>query len=201
VYFDLKGPVEQLRSAYASSTPATVHAHRAESPPRSSQTTQLLPVHSSAQGGNRGDGGARQPDQGRSAKGVECFNIAFGFDRRTALESTISAVTFHAASSGHGVVRDQGVHRGATASGSLNPGCGGWSIGERYLRHGAGSRDSDPSCTCPFTADNRGRPSRTGGERLDPHERRARDESAWERVTATGSSTPRPCGGRTRTRC
>jgi len=92
VYFDLKGSLEQLRSAlrefYAGQPVHTRIVLRAR--PRSSRATpNFCLVTSARRREGRGDGGARQLIKGRIGQGVECFNIAFGFDRRTALESTI----------------------------------------------------------------------------------------------------------------
>ena len=91
-YFDLKGPVEDLRGAYAefyAGQPFTRVV--AESPPtKLTSHSNLCLVNVSAQGGKAVVTSALDNlIKGASGQGVECFNIAFGFDRVTALESTI----------------------------------------------------------------------------------------------------------------
>ncbi len=88
-YFDLKGSLEQLRDAYrefyagqpftkvVDKTPATKLATH----------TNLCLVNVAAQGGKAVVTSALDNlMKGASGQGVECFNIAFGFPRTTALE-------------------------------------------------------------------------------------------------------------------
>lgn len=91
-YFDLKGSVDALRGAYAefyAGQPFTRVV--AESPPtKLTSHSNLCLVNVSAQGGKAVVTSALDNlIKGASGQGVECFNIAFGFDRVTALESTI----------------------------------------------------------------------------------------------------------------
>ena len=88
-YFDLKGSLEQLRDAYrefyagqpftkvVDKTPATKLA----------TNTNLCLVNVATQGGKAVVTSALDNlVKGASGQGVECFNIAFGFPRTTALE-------------------------------------------------------------------------------------------------------------------
>ncbi|HET7467411.1 MAG TPA: N-acetyl-gamma-glutamyl-phosphate reductase [Candidatus Dormibacteraeota bacterium] len=91
-YFDLKGPVDDLRGAYAefyAGQPFTRVV--ADSPPtKLTSHSNLCLVNVSAQGAKAVVTSALDNlVKGASGQGVECFNIAFGFDRVTALESTI----------------------------------------------------------------------------------------------------------------
>jgi N-acetyl-gamma-glutamyl-phosphate reductase len=89
-YFDLNGSLDELQSAYAEfyagqpftrvvpQTPATKLASH----------SNLCLVNVSAQGDKAVVTAALDNlMKGASGQGVECFNIAFGFDRATALES------------------------------------------------------------------------------------------------------------------
>jgi len=91
-YFDLKGSLDELQGAYAEfyagqpftkvvlQTPATKLASH----------SNLCLVNVSAQGGKAVVTAALDNlMKGASGQGVECFNIAFGFDRATALESVV----------------------------------------------------------------------------------------------------------------
>jgi len=91
-YFDLKGSVDELQGAYAefyagqpftkvvAQTPATKLASH----------SNLCLVNVSAQGGKAVVTAVLDNlMKGASGQGVECFNIAFGFDRATALESVV----------------------------------------------------------------------------------------------------------------
>jgi N-acetyl-gamma-glutamyl-phosphate reductase len=89
-YFDLKGSLAELQDAYrefyagqpftkvVAQTPATKLASH----------TNLCLVNVAAQGKKAVVTAALDNlIKGASGQGVECFNIAFGFDRTTALES------------------------------------------------------------------------------------------------------------------
>jgi len=91
-YFDLRGSLEELQGAYAEfyarqpftkvvpQTPATKLASH----------TNLCLVNVGAQGRKAVVTAALDNlMKGASGQGVECFNIAFGFDRATALESVV----------------------------------------------------------------------------------------------------------------
>ena len=91
-YFDLKGSLDELRGAYAefyAGQPFTRVVP--ESPPtKLASHTNLCLVHVGAQGGKAVVTAALDNlVKGASGQGVECFNIAFGFDRGTALEPAI----------------------------------------------------------------------------------------------------------------
>lgn len=91
-YFDLKGSVDELQSAYAefyAGQPFTRVV--AQSPPTklTSHSNYCL-VNVSAQGEKAVVTAALDNlVKGAAGQGVECFNIAFGFDRTMALESAI----------------------------------------------------------------------------------------------------------------
>jgi N-acetyl-gamma-glutamyl-phosphate reductase len=91
-YFDLKGSVEELRGAYAefyAGQPFTRVVPESPATKLASHTNFCL-VNVSAQGEKAVVTAALDNlVKGASGQGVECFNIAFGFDRGTALESTI----------------------------------------------------------------------------------------------------------------
>src|SRR5712664_1080527 len=91
-YFDLKGSVGELRGAYAefyAGQPFTRVVPESPATKLASHTNFCL-VHVSAQGEKAVVTAALDNlVKGASGQGVECFNIAFGFDRGTALESTI----------------------------------------------------------------------------------------------------------------
>lgn len=91
-YFDLKGSLDELRSAYAefyTGQPFTRVVP--QSPPtKLTSHSNFCLVNVSAQGEKAVVTAALDNlVKGASGQGVECFNIAFGFDRKTALESTI----------------------------------------------------------------------------------------------------------------
>ena len=91
-YFDLKGSIDQLQSAYAefyAGQPFTRVV--AETPPtKLTSHTNFCLVNVGAQGEKAVVTAALDNlVKGASGQGVECFNIAFGFERTTALESAI----------------------------------------------------------------------------------------------------------------
>ena len=91
-YFDLKGSVEELQSAYSefyAGQPFTRVVP--QSPPtKLTSHSNFCLVNVSAQGSKAVVTAALDNlVKGASGQGVECFNIAFGFDRTTALESAI----------------------------------------------------------------------------------------------------------------
>jgi len=91
-YFDLKGSVEELRGAYAefyAGQPFTRVVPESPATKLASHTNFCL-VHVGAQGEKAVVTAALDNlVKGAAGQGVECFNIAFGFDRGTALESAI----------------------------------------------------------------------------------------------------------------
>ncbi|TME96905.1 MAG: N-acetyl-gamma-glutamyl-phosphate reductase, partial [Chloroflexi bacterium] len=91
-YFDLKGSVEELRGAYAefyAGQPFTRMVAESQATKLASHTNFCL-VHVGAQGEKAVVTAALDNlVKGASGQGVECFNIAFGFDRGAALESAI----------------------------------------------------------------------------------------------------------------
>ena len=91
-YFDLKGSVDELRGVYAEFyawQPFTRVVPESPATKLASHTNLCL-VHVSAQGEKAVVTAVLDNlVKGASGQGVECFNIAFGFDRGTALESTI----------------------------------------------------------------------------------------------------------------
>jgi len=91
-YFDLKGSVEELRGAYAefyAGQPFTRVVPESPATKRASHTNLCL-VHVGAQGEKAVVTAALDNlVKGASRQGVECFNIAFGFERGTALEAAI----------------------------------------------------------------------------------------------------------------
>jgi len=91
-YFDLKGSIDELRSAYTefyAGQPFTRVV--AETPPtKLTSHSNFCLVNVSAQGEKAVITAALDNlMKGASGQGVECFNIAFGFERTTALESAI----------------------------------------------------------------------------------------------------------------
>lgn len=91
-YFDLKGSIDELRSAYAefyAGQPFTRVV--AESPPtKLTSHSNFCLVNVGAQGDKAVVTAALDNlVKGASGQGVECFNVAFGFERTTALESAI----------------------------------------------------------------------------------------------------------------
>ncbi|HEV2217421.1 MAG TPA: N-acetyl-gamma-glutamyl-phosphate reductase [Candidatus Dormibacteraeota bacterium] len=91
-YFDLKGSLDALRSAYAefyAGQPFTRVVPESPATKLASHTNFCL-INVSGQGEKAVVTAALDNlVKGASGQGVECFNIAFGFDRSTALESTI----------------------------------------------------------------------------------------------------------------
>ena len=91
-YFDLKGSVDELRSAYTefyAGQPFTRVVPKSPATKLTSHSNYCL-VNVSAQGEKAVVTAALDNlVKGASGQGVECFNIAFGFDRTTALESAI----------------------------------------------------------------------------------------------------------------
>jgi N-acetyl-gamma-glutamyl-phosphate reductase len=88
-YFDLKGSLEQLRDAYRefyAGQPFTKVVERTAATKVATHTNLCL-VNVAAQGGKAVVTSALDNlVKGASGQGVECFNIAFGFPRTTALE-------------------------------------------------------------------------------------------------------------------
>ena len=90
-YFDLKGSLEQLEDAYVE-----FYAGQPFTRVLPQSPTTKLAAHSNlclvnvASQGSKAVVTAALDNliKGASGQGVECFNIAFGFDRRTALEGT-----------------------------------------------------------------------------------------------------------------
>jgi N-acetyl-gamma-glutamyl-phosphate reductase len=91
-YFDLKGSLSELQSAYEefyAGQPFTRVVGQSPTTKLASHTNLCL-VNVSAQG-NKAVVTAALDNlvKGASGQGVECFNIAFGFDRTTALEGPV----------------------------------------------------------------------------------------------------------------
>lgn len=89
-YFDLIGGVERLRDAYAEFYAGQPFTQLVDSPPATKHTagTNLCLVNVGAQGGKAVVTAALDNlVKGASGQGVECFNLAFGFERTTALEA------------------------------------------------------------------------------------------------------------------
>lgn len=91
-YFDLKGSVDELQSAYAefyAGQPFTRVVPQSPPTKLTSHSNYCL-VNVSAQGEKAVVTAALDNlVKGAAGQGVECFNIAFGFDRTAALESAI----------------------------------------------------------------------------------------------------------------
>ena len=91
-YFDLKGSVDELQSAYSefyAGQPFTRVVPQSPPTKMTSHSNYCL-VNVSAQGEKAVVTAALDNlVKGAAGQGVECFNIAFGFDRTTALESAI----------------------------------------------------------------------------------------------------------------
>jgi N-acetyl-gamma-glutamyl-phosphate reductase len=91
-YFDLKGSLEELQSAYAefyAGQPFTKVVPQTPATKLASHSNLCL-VNVSSQGDKAVVTAALDNlMKGASGQGVECFNIAFGFDRTTALESVV----------------------------------------------------------------------------------------------------------------
>jgi N-acetyl-gamma-glutamyl-phosphate reductase len=88
-YFDLKGSLDELRGAYSefySGQPFTKVLDISPTTKLTSHSNRCL-VNVAAQGKKAVVTAALDNlVKGASGQGVECFNIAFGFDRTTALE-------------------------------------------------------------------------------------------------------------------
>jgi N-acetyl-gamma-glutamyl-phosphate reductase len=91
-YFDLKGSVEQLQGAYAEhyeGQPFTKVVAFSPATKLASHSNLCL-INVSSQGDKAIVTSALDNLlKGASGQGVECFNIAFGFDRKTALEAPL----------------------------------------------------------------------------------------------------------------
>ena len=91
-YFDLKGSVDELRDAYRefyAGQPFTKVVDRTPSTKLATHTNLCL-VNVAAQGRKAVVTAALDNlVKGASGQGVECFNIAFGFDRKTALTGPV----------------------------------------------------------------------------------------------------------------
>ena len=91
-YFDLKGSLVQLQDAYQefyAGQPFTKVVAQSPTTKLASHSNLCL-VNVAAQGEKAVVTAALDNlVKGASGQGVECFNVAFGFDRRTALESVI----------------------------------------------------------------------------------------------------------------
>jgi len=91
-YFDLVGSVSELRDAYAAFYAAQPFTRLLDQPPTTKLTshTNLCLVNVAAQGSKAVVTAAIDNlVKGASGQGVECFNIAFGFDRCAALDGTL----------------------------------------------------------------------------------------------------------------
>ena len=91
-YFDLKGSVDELRGAYEEFYAGQPFTRVVNQPPptKLASHSNFCLVNVSAQGDKAVVTSALDNlVKGASGQGVECFNIAFGFDRGTALETTI----------------------------------------------------------------------------------------------------------------
>jgi N-acetyl-gamma-glutamyl-phosphate reductase len=91
-YFDLKGSLAQLQDAYREFYAGQPFTHVVPQSPTTklASHSNLCLVNVSAQGEKAVVTAALDNlVKGASGQGVECFNIAFGFDRRTALEGPI----------------------------------------------------------------------------------------------------------------
>jgi N-acetyl-gamma-glutamyl-phosphate reductase len=89
-YFDLAGPVEQLREAYAEFYSGQPFTRVVGQPPATKQTsgTNLCLINVAAQGGKAVVTAALDNlVKGASGQGVECFNLVFGFERTLGLEA------------------------------------------------------------------------------------------------------------------
>ncbi|MDQ6719526.1 MAG: N-acetyl-gamma-glutamyl-phosphate reductase [Candidatus Dormibacteraeota bacterium] len=91
-YFDLKGSLDQLRDTYSefyAGQPFTRVLGQSPTTKLASHSNLCL-VNVAAQGEKAVVTAALDNlVKGASGQGVECFNIAFGFDRRTALEALV----------------------------------------------------------------------------------------------------------------
>jgi N-acetyl-gamma-glutamyl-phosphate reductase len=88
-YFDLKGSVDELQSAYADFYAGQPFVRVVPQPPATKQASHsnFCLINVSAQGGKAVVTSALDNlIKGASGQGVECFNLAFGFERTTALE-------------------------------------------------------------------------------------------------------------------
>jgi N-acetyl-gamma-glutamyl-phosphate reductase len=91
-YFDLKGSLAQLQDAYREFYAGQPFTHVVAQSPTTklASHSNLCLVNVAAQGGKAVVTAALDNlVKGASGQGVECFNIAFGFDRKTALEAPI----------------------------------------------------------------------------------------------------------------
>jgi N-acetyl-gamma-glutamyl-phosphate reductase len=91
-YFDLVGSAAELRDAYAEFYAGQPFTRLLDQPPTSKLTshTNLCLVNVAAQGPKAVVTAAIDNlVKGASGQGVECFNIAFGFERTTGLESPL----------------------------------------------------------------------------------------------------------------
>jgi N-acetyl-gamma-glutamyl-phosphate reductase len=89
-YFDLTGSVDQLRDAYAEFYAGQPFTKLVDAPPATKHTagTNLCLVNVAAQDGKAVVTAALDNlVKGASGQGVECFNLAFGFERTAALEA------------------------------------------------------------------------------------------------------------------
>jgi N-acetyl-gamma-glutamyl-phosphate reductase len=88
-YFDLKGSLDELKDAYRefySGQPFTKVVDKTPATKLTSHSNLCL-VNVAAQGGKAVITSALDNlIKGASGQGVECFNIAFGFERTTALD-------------------------------------------------------------------------------------------------------------------
>jgi N-acetyl-gamma-glutamyl-phosphate reductase len=91
-YFDLKGSVDELRDAYTefyAGAPFTRIVGQTPATKLASHTNLCL-INVAEQGGKAVVTAALDNlMKGASGQGVECFNLAFGFERRTALEGPL----------------------------------------------------------------------------------------------------------------
>jgi N-acetyl-gamma-glutamyl-phosphate reductase len=88
-YFDLKGSLDELRGAYAEFYDGQPFTRVVDQTPTTklASHSNLCLINVAAQGDKAVVTAALDNlVKGASGQGVECFNIAFGFDRTTALE-------------------------------------------------------------------------------------------------------------------
>src|SRR5204862_7749817 len=91
-YFDLVESVSELRDAYAEHYAGQPFTRLLGQPPTTKQTshTNLCLINVAAQGPKAVVTAAIDNlVKGASGQGVECFNIAFGLDRRSGLEAPL----------------------------------------------------------------------------------------------------------------
>jgi N-acetyl-gamma-glutamyl-phosphate reductase len=91
-YFDLRGSVDELEGAYREFYASQPFTQVVDQPPATKLTSHsnMCLVNVAAQGQKAIVTAALDNlMKGAAGQGVECFNIAFGFDRKTALEAPV----------------------------------------------------------------------------------------------------------------